>query len=155
MIRKARVEDAVRLSELYRILFKGMADLEPHYMKEASQDSAFIDSIINEENDFTVFVAEDDGQIQGFAIAQLQNSPPYNAFVQERCVYLMDVVVNPTTRGKGFGKALIQRVKEWGIEHQVHYFELSVLTQNQKAIALYEREGLRPFSQSMRMRLKE
>lgn len=155
MIRKAREEDAVSLSELYRVLFKGMADLEPYYMKEASQDPAFIDSIIQGEHDFVVFVAEDEGQIQGFAIAQLQNSPPYNAFVQERCVYLMDLVVNPITRGKGYGKALMQRVKEWGIENQVSYFELSVLTQNHKAIALYEREGLRPFNQSMRMRLDE
>ena len=154
MIRKAELRDLPAIEDLYAILFQGMADLEPTYMKAARQDEAFVASVIQEENDFTVFVVEDEGGIQGFAITQLQQSPPYNAFVQQRCVYLMDLVVHPSTRGKGYGKALIQRVKEWGIEKQAAYFELSVLTRNTQAIALYEREGLRPFNQSMRMRLE-
>jgi len=153
MIRKAQQRDLAAIQDLYAILFQGMADLEPHYMKAARQDEDFVKSVIQGENDFTVFVVEEEDVIQGFAIAQLQHSPPYNAFVQEHCVYLMDLVVHPTTRGKGYGKALIQRVKDWGIEKQAAYFELSVLTQNKQAIALYEREGLRAFNQSMRLRL--
>lgn len=153
MIRKATQNDLPAIQNLYSILFQGMAELEPDYMQEAKQDEAFVQSVIREENDFTVFVVEEEAGIQGFAIVQLQHSPPYNSFVQQHCVYLMDLVVNPETRGKGYGKALIQRVKEWGIEKQATYFELSVLTRNTQAIALYEREGLRPFNQSMRMRL--
>lgn len=153
MIRRAHHLDLAAIQQLYTLLFKGMGELEPAYMKEAIQDKAFVESVIRGEQDFALFVVEDEGAIQGFAIAQLQNSSPYNAFVPQRCVYLMDLVVHPTTRGKGYGKALIQRVKEWGIENQVDYFELTVLHRNQQAIALYEREGFQPFSQSMRMRL--
>lgn len=153
MIRLAQNADLAAIQQLYTLLFKGMGELEPAYMKEAIQDKAFVESVIRGEQDFALFVVEDEGAIQGFAIAQLQNSPPYNAFVSQRCVYLMDLVVHPTTRGKGYGKALIQHVKEWGIENQVDYFELTVLHRNQQAIALYEREGFQPFSQSMRMRL--
>lgn len=153
MLRKAQINDFPALQNLYEILFQNIAALEPNYMKEARQEEAFVQSAIREENDFVVFVVEDNGSIQGFAIAQLQNSPPYHAFVQQRCVYLMDLVVHPIARDKGYGKALIQRVKEWGIEKQVDYFELNVLTQNKRAIELYLREGLSTFSLSMRMRL--
>ncbi|MDM1407426.1 GNAT family N-acetyltransferase [Myroides sp. DF42-4-2] len=153
MIRKADIQDLTQVQELYEMLFSSMADLEPNYMKEAKQDESFIRSVILGENDFSIFVAEKEGQIQGFAIAQLQNSPPYNCFVQQRCVYLMDLVVNPRIQGKGFGTKLIERVKEWGQENKVDYFELNVLSTNQKAIELYKRMGLEPFSHSMRMRL--
>ncbi len=153
MIRKAHTADVATLQELYTLLFENLAELEPAYMQQANQEKAFLELAIREENNFALFVLEEENSIQGFAIAQLQDSPPYNAFVPQRCVYLMDLVVHPTTRGKGYGTALIEHVKNWGIENQVDYFELTVMHRNQQAIALYEREGFRPFSQSMRMRL--
>ncbi|MDR0195042.1 MAG: GNAT family N-acetyltransferase [Myroides sp.] len=153
MIRKALLEDLSTIQQLYFNLFEIMADLEPHYMKAVAQDQDFIKSVILEENDFTIFVAEDNNEILGFAIAQLQSAPAYNCFVQQRLVYLMDLVVNPNSRGKGYGKTLIQAVKAWGIENKVDYFELSVLAQNKKAIELYLREGFGTYNLSMRMRL--
>lgn len=139
MIRKAHINDLPIIHKLYSVLFDTMANLEPDYMKAAKQDEAFVKSVINEENDFTIFVAEDNNQVQGFAIAQLQSAPTYNCFVQQRLVYLMDLVVSPDSRGKGYGKKLIHAVKAWGMEHNVEYVELSVLTQNKKAIELYLR----------------
>lgn len=153
MIRKAQTTDLAGIQNLYTLLFQHLETLEPEYLQEATQDEAFIESAIRGENNFTLFVLEEEEVIQGFAMAQLQDSPPYAVFVPQRCVYLMDLVVLPTTRGKGYGTALIEHVKNWGIENQVDYFELTVMHRNQQAIALYEREGFRPFSQSMRMRL--
>ncbi|MDM1397303.1 GNAT family N-acetyltransferase [Myroides odoratimimus] len=155
MIRKAHLEDIPTIQQLYFNLFEVMADLESHYMKAAQQDTAFIESVIKGENDFIIFAAEDDKEVQGFAIAQLQSAPPYNCFVQQRCVYLMDLVVDPDSRGKGYGKKLIHAVKEWGVQNKVDYFELNVLSQNKKAIDLYLREGFEPFNISMRMRLDD
>ncbi|MDM1326699.1 GNAT family N-acetyltransferase [Myroides odoratimimus] len=155
MIRKAHLDDIPAIHKLYSTLFDGMAALEPAYMKVAQQDTAFIESVIKGENDFIIFVAEDDKEVQGFAIAQLQSAPPYNCFVQQRLVYLLDLVVNPDSRGKGYGKKLIQTVKEWGVQNKVDYFELSVLSQNNKAIDLYLREGFETFNISMRMRLDD
>lgn len=153
MIRKAHLDDISAIHKLYSTLFDRMATLEPAYMKVAQQDTAFIESVIKGENDFIIFVAEDDKEVQGFAIAQLQSTPPYNCFVQQRLVYLMDLVVSPDSRRKGYGKKLIQTVKEWGVQNKVNYFELSVLSQNNKAIDLYLREGFETFNISMRMRL--
>lgn len=153
MIRKATIEDLPSIHNLYKILFDRMAELEPNYMKPAPQDDTFIQRVICEEDNFSIFVAEYNNEVQGFAIAQLQNTPPYNCFVQQRCVYLMDLVVNPNTRSKGLGKELINAVKKWGITYKADYFELSVLSDNNRAIALYEKEGFTTFNQSMRMRL--
>lgn len=153
MIRKAHLEDLPTIQQLYFNLFEIMADIEPQYMKAAKQDETFIKSVIQGENDFTIFIAEEDSQVQGFAIAQLQTAPPYNCYVQQHLIYLMDLVVTPHNRGKGYGKALIQAVKDWGIINKVDYFELNVLAHNKQAIELYLKEGLETFSQSMRMRL--
>ncbi|MCC9043213.1 GNAT family N-acetyltransferase [Myroides sp. M-43] len=153
MIRKATIEDLLSIHNLYKILFDRMVELEPNYMKSATQDTTFIKSVIKGENDFTIFIAEDNKEVQGFAIAQLQSAPLYNCFIQQRCIYLMDLIVSPDNQGKGYGKKLIQSIKEWGVQNKVEYFELSVLTENTRAIALYEIEGFTAFNQSMRMRL--
>lgn len=65
----------------------------------------------------------------------------------------MDIVVDGTMRGKGIGKALLDRVKQWAKEQEADYLELSVLAKNTLAEALYLREGFDTYSISMRMKI--
>jgi GNAT superfamily N-acetyltransferase len=67
---------------------------------------------------------------------------------------LLDIVVDETSRGKGIGKALIERVKQWSKEQRADYLELSVLAKNTLAEALYLREGFETFTKSMRMKIE-
>lgn len=154
MIREVRLDDIDRVNELYRTLFEHMQTLEPDYMTISDQDPLFLQSVISQENDFIGFVYQDDDQIQGLIVAQVQTTPPYKCFVPQRCVYLMDIIVAPDQRRRGIGKLLIDEVKQWASEHGVDYLELNVLSSNEEALSLYEREGFRSFSKSMRMRLK-
>ncbi|MGO1244585.1 MAG: GNAT family N-acetyltransferase [Sphingobacteriaceae bacterium] len=154
MIREVRLDDIDRVDELYRILFEDMQTLEPDYMTISDQDPLFLQSVISQENDFIGFVYQEDEQVEGLIVAQLQTTPPYKCFVPQRCVYLMDIIVAPEQRGRGIGKQLIDEVKQWASGHGVDYLELNVLSSNEPALSLYRREGFKPFSQSMRMRLK-
>lgn len=155
MVRKAHLNDLEAISQLYIILFDGMANLVPDYLKPAEQERDFLLSVLRGENDMMVFVVEEEGEVKGFAIAQLQNTPPYSCMVQQRSVYLIDLVVDPNSRSKGYGKKLLDAVKDWGKSRLISFMELSVLARNKKAIELYQREGFEAYDFSMRMRLDD
>lgn len=155
MIRKGHLEDIDAISQLYVNLFEDMADLSPEYLKVAEQDRPFLVSALSGENDMMVFVAEEKEEVKGFAIAQIQETPAYSCIVQQRLVYLIDLVVGPDCRNRGYGKKLLDAVKEWGKSRLVSFMELSVLAKNKKAMDLYLREGFEPYDYSMRIRLDE
>ena len=65
----------------------------------------------------------------------------------------MDFVVEPVFRNKGIGKKLIESVKKWALEKDCKYIELNVLSQNDKAIALYKAMDFDEEMKTMRMKL--
>lgn len=154
MIREVGLDDIDRIHELYRTLFEHMQDLEPEYMTVSDQDPLFLQSVISQENDFIGLVYEEDTQVEGLVVAQLQTAPPYNCFLPQRSVYLMDIIVAPDKRGRGIGRQLLEEIKQWAIGHGVDFLELNVLSNNEPALRLYQEAGFRSFSKSMRMRLE-
>jgi GNAT superfamily N-acetyltransferase len=153
-IRKAVQADLPKIKNLYFQLFEQMAHHEPDYMQTAHQDESFLQRVIAGEDQFTAFVYGAEGEVKGIVITQLQESPPYNCFVPLTCMYLMDIVVDADMRGMGIGKALIDRVKTWAKENAADYVELSVLSKNASAAALYLHEGFEPYSLSMRLKIE-
>ncbi|MGE8293878.1 MAG: N-acetyltransferase family protein [Sphingobacterium sp.] len=153
-IRKAVQTDLPKIKNLYFQLFEEMAHHEPDYMQTADQDESFLQRVIAGEDQFTAFVYGADDEVKGIAITQLQESPPYSCFVPLKCMYLMDIVVDTDMRGMGIGKALIDRVKTWAKENEADYVELSVLSKNAYAAALYLHEGFEPYSLSMRLKIE-
>ena len=132
-IRKATTKDISGIIDLYTILFSDMAKLQPGYFKVAKQDDEFIRMIIeNEDSDILI---------------------PYNCLVEHNFAYLMDFVVEPVFRNKGIGKKLIESVKKWALEKDCKYIELNVLSQNDKAIALYKAMDFDEEMKTMRMKL--
>lgn len=153
-IRKATPADLPQIKILYSLLFEQLANYEPDYLQPALQDEAFLQQVVAAADNFVAFIYTIDGEAKGFAIAKLEESPPYNCFVPLKCMHLMDIVVDQNMRGKGIGKALIDRIKQWAKEQEADYLELSVLAKNTLAEALYLREGFETFSKSMRMKIK-
>lgn len=85
---------------------------------------------------FDCFVAEVDGIIRGMALFYFRFST-----WKGKTVHLEDLIVEETFRGKGLGKALYQKVIEFGAKHQVKRIEWAVLDWNQSAIDFYENTG--------------
>ena len=153
-IRKATPADLPQIKILYSLLFEQLANYEPDYLQPALQDEAFLQQVVAAADNFVAFIYTIDGEAKGFAIAKLEESPPYNCFVPLKCMYLMDIVVDQNMRGKGIGIELIDRIKQWAKEQEADYLELSVLAKNTLTEALYLREGFETFSKSMRMKIK-
>ncbi len=66
----------------------------------------------------------------------------------------MDACVTESERSRGVGRLLIEAVKTWAEERRLDYVELNVLSNNRRAIALYEREGFTEEMRTMRCKLK-
>ena len=82
-------------------------------------------------------VAEVSGELVGFALF-FSN---YSTFLTQPGVYLEDLFVLPSERGRGIGKALLVSVAQIARERQCGRLEWSVLDWNANAIAFYERAG--------------
>jgi GNAT superfamily N-acetyltransferase len=96
-----------------------------------------------------VLIAEDAGTPVGFALF-FQN---YSTFLAQPGLYLEDLFVIPTARGKGVGRVLLARLAELAIERGYGRVEWAVLDWNAPAIGFYRRIGAVPMQDWTIMRL--
>ena len=82
-------------------------------------------------------IARFEGQPAGFALF-FHN---FSTFLGRPGIYLEDLFVNPELRGKGIGRALLQRLAQLALERNCGRLEWSVLDWNQSAIGFYKSIG--------------
>jgi GNAT superfamily N-acetyltransferase len=85
-------------------------------------------------------VAEVDGEAVGFALA----FHTFSTFRGQPGLYLEDLFVRPSHRGRGIGKALIATLARLAAERGCGRLEWAVLDWNESAIAFYRSLGARP-----------
>ena len=61
--------------------------------------------------------------------------------VEDGCVWLHSLWVNPQVRGQGLGNRLVAAVEEWAVRQGMRYIRLEVMPDNGPAVALYRRHG--------------
>ena len=82
-------------------------------------------------------LAEVDGAVAGFALFFTN----FSTFLGRPGLYLEDLYVRPTHRGRGLGKALLRHLGALAVARGCGRFEWSVLDWNANAIAFYEGMG--------------
>ncbi len=70
----------------------------------------------------------------------------YSTFLGRPGIYLEDIYVEESHRGRGLGRVLMQYVARIAVERGCARFEWAVLDWNQPAIGFYEKLGARPQS---------
>jgi GNAT superfamily N-acetyltransferase len=83
------------------------------------------------------FVAEVDDGIVGFALFFTN----FSTFLAQPGLYLEDLYVLPSHRGRGIGEAMLNRLARLAVERGYGRFEWSVLDWNEHAIRFYQRMG--------------
>jgi GNAT superfamily N-acetyltransferase len=68
----------------------------------------------------------------------------YSTFLAKPGLYLEDLFVVPTFRGRGYGKALLVHLAKLAVERDCGRFEWSVLDWNEPAIGFYKKLGATP-----------
>ena len=78
-----------------------------------------------------------DGTPMGFALF-FQN---FSTFLARPGIYLEDLYVRPAFRGRGLGRALLERIARLAVERDCGRFEWAVLDWNENAIGFYKKLG--------------
>lgn len=100
-----------------------------------------------------VLVAEIDHKVVGSGYAQIRESKSY--LKHDRHSYLGFMYVDPSFRGNGINKLILNYLKEWSQLREVHHLSLDVYAGNQMAIRAYEKSGFKKNLIEMSVSLKE
>jgi len=132
LIRPATLNDATLLRTLIRELAEFEHELELCMIEEAdlSRDG------FGENPKFRALIAEWDGQPAGYALFF-----GYYSTWAGRGLFLEDLFVRETFRGRGIGKALLASVARIAVQENCYGLHWEVLDWNEKAIEFYKSLG--------------
>jgi len=134
-IRKARKEDCESMMELIHEL--AVYEKAP---EEVTVDfNHFVESGFGKKPVWWAFVAEIENEVVGFALYYIR----YSTWKGQR-LYLEDILVNESWRGKGIGKLLFNKLIEEAKEKKMNGMVWQVLEWNEPAINFYKKyQGVR------------
>lgn len=138
-LRIARPSDAEQFLALKRRLDKETSFMliEP---AERSEDVATVEAELRriaESDNSVIILAENEGVLSGY-VELAGGSYRRNRLTAEVVIGVLE-----GSSGKGLGAELLRHAERWAREHELHRLELTVMTTNARAIALYERSGFR------------
>lgn len=146
VIRKALREDVPAVLALVKQL--AAYEREPDAVVATEED--FLRDGFGETPAFQVLVAEEDGQVVGFAFYFFS----YSTWVGRRCLYLEDLFVEPAHRGRGAGLALMRALAREALANECRRFVWQVLDWNAPAIAFYESLGAKVLKEWLSVRME-
>lgn len=77
-------------------------------------------------------------EVDGFVLGFTHSSFTHSTWSREQDLYLEDLFVEPSARGKGFGRALIEATAEFGKQHGARKLYWQTHRDNATAQKLYE-----------------
>ncbi len=128
---KALVEHApevAKLFDLYRQFYACEPDIElaANYITERIQN-----------NESTIFIADDNGEIQGF----VQMYPSFCSVDAVKIYILYDLYVDASGRDTGIGAMLMNKAREYAMEQGASRIDLMTEFSNKPGQHLYEKLG--------------
>jgi len=99
---------------------------------------------------FSVLLAEDDGNVAGFALWFFT----FSTWLGQPGLFLEDLFVRPELRGRGIGKALMLELARIAVREGCGRFEWNVLDWNQPSIDFYRSLGARQLDEWVGCRLE-
>ncbi len=144
-IRKAVREDSPRLAELYTELEKDAVYYQPEHFVLSGGAARLTDEMFDGEGQ-AMFVAEEGGEVIGFAHVLLLKAKPVPCLRPQTNIYLQDLIVTESCRSRGIGGLLMSEVKKYGIESGADFLRTQVFPMNRDGLRFYMRNG---FSETM------
>ena len=138
-IRPGDLPDVPVIAELIR----GLARYEKLEHEVTLTEEKLDRALFGERPYAETLIAEDDGRAVAFALF----FHSYSTFLAQPGIYLEDLFVKPEHRGRGVGRALLERLAQVAVERGCGRLEWAVLDWNKDAIGFYERLGAKPNSE--------
>ena len=144
-IRQAEERDIPRLGELLlqvcRVHWEGRPDL----FREGGRkyDDGELRELLRDQ-DRPVLAAVDNGKVVGYAFCVYQHHRNEGSFQDMTTLYLDDLCVDETLRGRNIGRKIYEYVLEFARREGCYNLTLNVWECNSAAKAFYEKCGLKP-----------
>lgn len=101
------------------------------------------------KKDTPVYVYESDGEVIGYAFCIIGREEETNVLKGYKYLYIDDLCVKSTARGRGVGRALYNHAKEEAKRINCTRVTLNVWHLNDSALAFYKELGLTPLKTTM------
>ena len=142
MIRKAHTNDIPRIIELLHqvnmVHHVKRPDLfKPYTTKYNEQE---LEALLNVSNK-PIFVY-DDGDVRGYAFCQITEVKNDQLLQDIKTLYIDDICVDETERGKHIGKAIYEYVYDYAQSIGCYNITLNVWEGNEPAICFYRNMGM-------------
>lgn len=145
MIRKAEKQDIPALIELLHQVNDLHADGRPDLFVHGhtKYNARELEALLGDK-DFPVFVeVNDDGIIEGYSFSQIHRNPEGGHLRPHTSLYIDDICVNASCRGRGVGRRLYEHTEAFARSIGCHNITLNVWAANTGARRFYESLGLR------------
>ena len=142
MIRKAEKRDVGRIIELLHQVNMVHHVIRPDLFKPytTKYDEQTLEELLNNGNK-PIFVF-DDGVVQGYAFCQVTEVKNDQLLQDIKTLYIDDICVDETARGKHVGKALYDYVHDYALSIGCYNITLNVWEGNEPAICFYRNMGM-------------
>jgi GNAT superfamily N-acetyltransferase len=141
---RLRIEPALRSeTPIILSLIKELAEYEKLLHDVIATEEVLEETLFGDHPFAEVVLARFDGAPVGYALF----FHSFSTFVGRPGLYLEDVYVRPTMRGKGIGKALLVYLAALAVERKCGRFEWSVLNWNEPSIGFYKSLGAEPMDE--------
>ena len=121
---------------------KQLAEYE-HLADEVVADAALLEHWLFDKKKAEVIFVVEEGEKVGFALF-FHN---FSTFLGRAGIYLEDLYVKPEYRGKGYGKALLQKLAAIAVERGCGRLEWACLNWNKPSIEFYKSMGAVPMNE--------
>jgi ribosomal protein S18 acetylase RimI-like enzyme len=145
VVREALPADFPAISRLFEEVDQLHSEAEPGVFQNpvpSGRSPQFLDRKLD-ALDVGMFVAEQAGEVVGFAIVRLSSAPDIPVLRPRRFAYLEDIVVAARVSRHGIGRALMRQVEAWAENQGADRVELTVWEFNRNAIDFYAALGYR------------
>lgn len=145
-IRFAKDKDIPRLHELlvqvHAVHYKGRPDLfKPHTQKYTDEE---LQTILRDEQRPVLVAVNQEDSVSGYAFCIFQRHPNDSILTDVKTLYIDDLCVDETCRGRHIGSRLYKAVLQLAKTSGCYNVTLNVWSCNPAALRFYESCGLAP-----------
>ncbi|SES46307.1 GNAT family N-acetyltransferase [Psychrobacillus sp. OK032] len=151
-IMSAKIEDFKTINSIVKEGQDEHSEALPHIFQKVEQvmpDNYFLQLL--ENPDCEILVAQLKGNVVGFAVMELKESPSFESMTPRKYAYMNDFGVKNNYQREGIGSALFQACVDWSKINSAASLELNVWEFNHKAISFYESFGMSTVSRKMNL----
>ena len=145
LIRRAKNTDipalADLLSQVLEVHHAGRPDIFKGGVRKYTDEE--LCDILKDEST-PVFVAEEKGEVLGYAFCIFMKHENHNVLTDIKTLYIDDLCVDESLRGRGIGKELYDAALKLAKESGCYNLTLNVWSCNPSAMRFYEAQGLAP-----------